>query len=470
MTTSPIRRRTFLSMALCTAAAGRAAAQDAPMTIRVGDAASATMPLDYTGLSYESPQLYNPDYFSPKNKALIRAVRALGKKGNLRFGANLSDVARWKSEAGEFITPTDAAIMEKGKEKWEWKLTGPWVREHKDAAITPLALSNLRGFLDAVDWTVIYGLNYGTGSPERAADEAAHAAAALGERLVAFQVGNEPDQFKRYPHYGDKAQTFDSYYADYLAFVAAVRQAVPHAPFAGPDTALRMDWVEDFAKRTGKDAVLLTSHIYHMGPARDPSMTAEVLLAGKSRLPEQIEQAKKAVAISGGVPFRLTEVNSCTGGGRPGVSDAFASALWGADMMLQTATGGYAGVNLHSGGDGYYAPIEVTADGGTGLRPLYFGMQFANLFSGAELFPCEVTTNANVTAYAGRRGRERLLAVINKGPADVSFAQAWVKPVRIVRLTATGIEAKTGVTLKTQPATRALSAAVPRYSALLLTG
>jgi hypothetical protein len=53
----------------------------------------------------------------------------------------------------------------------------------------------------------------------------------------------------------------------------------------------------------------------------------------------------------------MTEGNSCYHGGQPGVSDAFASAPWAADYSLRVAQAGYGGVNLHGGGEGYYAPI-----------------------------------------------------------------------------------------------------------------
>lgn len=456
-------RRTFLSMTACALASGSAKAK--PLTVQVGNDVRATMPLDFNGLSYESPQLYNPDYFSVKNTALVSAFKRLSKKGVLRLGGNLSNSSRWKSEAGSFETPEQTAIIEKGKtEKWEWKLTDPKVRDHRDGAITPAALSALRGFCDATGWSVIYGLDCTAGGPERARDEGAHVANALGERLLAFQVANEADFETRYKHGNEKVGDFDLYYADYKAFVAAVRQAVPHAPFAGPDTAVAMDWVDAFAKRVGKDAVFLSSHLYAMGPGTDPTQNAALLLSGKSRLAEQIAQAR--AASTGGVPFRLTEVNSCFRGGRPGVSDAFAAALWGADMMLETATAGYAGVNLHGGGDGIYTPIAVTPEGGVELRPLYFGMQFAELFAGAEMLACYVATDANVTVYAGRRGRQRLLALINKGSQDVPVAQNWLKPSQILRLTAPSLEAKTGVSLKAS--TRAAELAA--YSAMLLIG
>jgi hypothetical protein len=67
-------------------------------------------------------------------------------------------------------------------------------------------------------------------------------------------------------------------------------------------------------------------------------------------LEKQIAAAGRAVADSGGLGFRMTEGNSCFGGGKPGVSDALASALWAMDYMLYVASKGYVGVNLHGGG------------------------------------------------------------------------------------------------------------------------
>ncbi len=467
---SSIGRRTFLSMALCSAAASATFGKPVDAQVMIGNAAGPIMPSNFNGLSYESTQLYNPAYLSADNKPLVQAFRQLSKNGVLRLGGSLSNSSHWHSEAGDFLTAEDARIVEKGQsEKWEWKLTDPAVRDHRNGAITPLSLARLRSFCDATGWSVIYGLDCIAGGPERARDEAAHVAAALGPRLLAFQVGNEADFFDRYRKVpGQGIGDFELYYRDYAAFVTAVREAVPHAPFAGPDTAVSMEWVSAFAKRVGHDAVLLSSHFYAMGPGTDPSQNAELLLSGKSRLGEQIAQARKASSEAGGVPFRLTEVNSCFRGGRPGVSDAFASALWCADMMLQTAAAGYAGVNLHGGGDGIYTPIAVTAEGGAELRPIYFGMQFAEYFTGAQFLDCRIDTPANVTAYAAQRGRKRFLALINKGGQDVNVSQNWVTPKRAIHLMAPGIDAKSRVALIKSP-TRAIPP-LPAYSASLFVG
>jgi hypothetical protein len=320
----------------------------------------ASMPKDYTGISFEEPQPYNPAYFSVANVTLVEAYRKLSSDGILRAGGHLSDVTRWKRPNGDFDSSRQQAGIEKGKSYWEWRLTDPSVRGSKDGAITPDAIRNLKGFLDATNWRLIYGLCFGSGTPQRARDEAALVAEIMGDRLLCLQICNEDDQFRGMPQFRDPSYNFDSYFKEYRAFVEGVRSSVPEARFAGPDVATNMDRLLRFAEHKDNDAIFLSSHFYAMGPAKDPLMNAAMLLGPNERLEHQIEQVQKAVAVSN-LPYRMTEGNSCFGGGKPDVSDAFASALWGADYMLYCACAGYCGVNLHGGGDGYMKRSDGSA-------------------------------------------------------------------------------------------------------------
>lgn len=54
---------------------------------------------DFTGLSYETAQLGDPDFFSPANSELVGLVRRLGHRGVLRIGGNTSETSRWTSIA-----------------------------------------------------------------------------------------------------------------------------------------------------------------------------------------------------------------------------------------------------------------------------------------------------------------------------------------------------------------------------------
>ncbi len=109
----------------------------------------------------------------------------------------------------------------------------------------------------------------------------------------------------------------------------------------------------------------------------------------------------------------MTEGNTCYHGGQPGVSDAFASALWAADYSLRVAQAGFAGVNLHGGGEGYYAPITGEPNA-TKLRPEYYGMQFAQQFAGGyirecigcQCSGCEHICSAPERRFAGGGGKQ----------------------------------------------------------------
>ena len=394
------------------------------------------VPADFVGLSYEMGQLYDPNFFSGENKPLLEAFRGLNTSGVLRLGGHLSNITDWEG-VGQNDPKQIAGVRHGIEDYWEWPLVDPLVQRNKQGMLTQKAIENLRGFLDAANWRLIYGLNFACGSTARAADEAAAVSRIAGDRLVAFVVGNEADgfgedRFFRPPGYG-----FEQYIGEYEAWVKTIRARVPGAPFAGPDTDGKVDtWVLEYARRTKGDAVLLTSHYYGMGPASNPGMTSERLLRkANPDLDAQIAAVDAARQAAGGTPYRMDEGNSCFGGGRPGVSDAYASALWAADYILKVACAGFAGVNLHGGGVGVYTPIESSATAPAVLRPVYYGMQFAQRFAGWRLAPCRLETSANITAYQGSKPEKTMLALVNKGesPVRVALPDRFAKAQRIQR-------------------------------------
>lgn len=91
--------------------------------------------------------------------------------------------------------------------------------------------------------------------------------------------------------------------------------AIPDARFGGPDVATNMEWVRSFAESPDNHATFLSSHFYAMGPAKDPSMNALFLLSPNARLAKQINQVHQAIGVSQKLPYRMTEGNSCFGGG-----------------------------------------------------------------------------------------------------------------------------------------------------------
>jgi hypothetical protein len=332
---------------------------------------------DFTGLSYESAQLANPNFFSGDNTDLAGFMRRLGKSGVLRIGGNTSEYCYWTPNSVKHAGVPHTEGMHTGDKSNPSAFglaVGPDTG-HKAPApvnITPLAIRNLRAFLDACGWKLIYGLNMGTGTAEDAADEAADVMDVAGSKLIAFQLCNEPDLFYRN---GIRKADYDfgQFASEWQRYYQTIRGRVPNAPFAGPDTAYNNEWLVPFAKQFKREAAFLSQHYYAEGPPTDPSMTIERLLRPNVRLQAEFEGMKETMHESG-LPFRLAETNSCYQGGKPGVSDTFASALWSADLMYQLAAQGGTGINFHGGGYGWYTPIAGTREHGFTARPIYYGM------------------------------------------------------------------------------------------------
>jgi len=187
-----------------------------------------------------------------------------------------------------------------------------------------------------------------------------------------------------------------------------------------------------------------------MGPAGDPKMDAHRLLGPDPDVAKEIATAQRAKTFAG-VGFRTAECNSCFHGGQPGVSNAYASALWGADYMLTLAQSGHAGVNLHGGGDGIYSPITGDADHGFIRQPLYFGMKFAQTFAGATLLESTLYSSTNLTAYAANHNDHLLIALINKDatPVTIECTSTQLTKATLLeshKLSAPALDSKTDVT------------------------
>ena len=441
-----MNRREFLAALAATAAtaslqgSAQSVAQPSP-SLTIGAAKPhSTIPAEFVGLSYESAQLANPDFFSAKNGALIKIFRELASRGNLRLGGGSSEYTTYSDE-----TPTGPPPFE---------VFGPDTSKTvKQGTITSsLALRNLREFLDATSWSCLYGLNLGQGPVENAVREATAAYNILGPRLLAFQIGNEPDSFRK--RFRPETYGPEDFLAEWNRFHAAILTAVPQTKFAGPDISNKLPYLTAFAQEAPKhpDVILMTSHYYAMGPASSPEATLQNLLSPDPKLTtlkrrdlHVIEEAQQTAHL----PYRMSEGNSCWDGGKPGVSDTFASALWCADYMLQCAARGWTGVNLHGGGNGYYTPIAGAPSTGFTRRPEYFGMKFAQHFVETDIVSAALN-NASllVNAFVFERSGKLQLALINK--TDTAFTctlPSGVLAAPRLLLSGPAIDAKEGVQL-----------------------
>ena len=443
-----LTRRRFLATTVCTVIAARLHAQG-QSKVRVAlsipkEATGPRMPIDFVGLSYEVQQLADPSFFSLQNSGLIRKFEALSSIGVLRIGGNTSEFAYWKPTP-DSPEPEHPPVREVAGE--------PKVQYY---AVTPEAVKNLGEFLQATGWTCVYGIGMGTNTPARAAEEAAFVAKTLGNLVQYFQIGNEADLFDR--HLRDpKTWSAKAYIEEWLSLARAIAARVPAAKFGMPDVASKISWLSEIADQwasiqTPPHVTTLTHHYYFGGPATNPEINIPNLL--KPATMQKVQNAANvatAAASKIGARVRMTEGNTCYRGGKPGVSDVFAAALWAADYSLLLATNDYSGVNLHGGtgksvansvggslpGDAllqangetpeqiaarphpFYTPI-ATFGSDYRLEPVAYGLKFAGSFSGGILLKTEFSTKlqaagVNATAYAAKlSGGQTSVIFLNK--------------------------------------------------------
>jgi hypothetical protein len=446
----PTRRR-FIATTACTIAAARLHARG-QSKVRVAlaipnEATGPHMPSDFVGLSYEVQQLKDPSFFSSQNGGLIREFKALSSTGVLRLGGNTSEFAYWKPKP-DSPEPEHPQVREvAGEPKAQYY------------AVTPEAVRNLAEFLQATRWNCIYGIGMGTNTPARAAEEAVFVAETLGNRLQYFQIGNEADLFDR--HLRDpKTWSAKTYLEEWLTLARAIAARVPTAKFGMPDVASKVSWLTEIADewpsiQNPPHVTTLTHHYYFGGPATNPDVNIPNLLKPATMQRVQNTASTAAAAVSKmSARVRMTEGNTCYRGGKPGVSDVFAAALWSADYSLLLASNNYSGVNLHGGtgksvansvggflpGDQllqaqgatpeqiamhphpFYTPIGTFGSDYV-LEPVAYGLKFAGSFSGGTLLKTDLSTKllaagVNAAAYAAKLpGGHMSVIILNKDAA-----------------------------------------------------
>lgn len=431
-------RRTFIRNSL-KSSAGWALAQsataltrtDTPLIdLKLGNAASINVPSNFTGLGYEMSSVASRGLLSAENRRYVELMRGLGPEGVIRVGGIVADYTKYSPDG----TP---------------------VAERQNTVITRSSLEQFAGFLKRICWKAIWSVNFAQGSIEDAVGEARAIASVLGRRLLALEIGNEVENYGRGLHpFRKSPYDYETYRKEYGEWRAAILKAVPQISFAAPDTASSIEWVERMAADAQGDVQLLTTHYYRNAQSRG---SAEQLLFPDSRLKEALVRLRAASQRSG-IPWRMCEVNSFSGGGRPGVSDTFTGALWTLDFMLLLAEYGCAGVNIETGVNqlgfvSYYSPIQ---DDGRGLNsagvPYYGMLAFATAMQGCdEIRPIDFDAQGiNLTAYLlGANGKPRSIVAVNRDVSrdvHLSIAETGIRSASVLRMTAPSPGSKAGVT------------------------
>jgi len=381
--------------------------------------------------------------------------------------------------------------------------------------LTPQWFRQTGQVVDQVSARVILDLNLVDDLPRMAVQWARAAQTELPPgSIVAYEIGNEPDLYN--PLYwshllsplervldirlftsGLTPGIYDDLYAQYAQALATF---APHVPLAAPVVAyptIDFDWLDSFLARPQRGLAMVTAHMYPYsacalpGQPEYPSVAkllSENATAGMAAsLVPAINLAHRA-----GLPFRLTEVNSVTCGGVPGVSDTFATALWAPDALFELLRRGVNGVNVHVRAYAVNAAFAL-GPGGIAVHPLLYGLVlFARtLGPDAELVQTHLRVGAGVhlKAWVVRvAGNILHVLLIDKGSRGVrvDLSLPAVRRATVERLLAPTPTARSGVSLDGQrlgagdtwqgrAATQSIGPGrvgyelnVPRYSAALL--
>lgn len=324
------------------------------------------------------------------------------------------------------------------------------------AGATPAALSGLRRLSDATGWKVIYSVNLGTFNAANVTKDAKAVTAALGPDLIGIACGNEPNVYGKNGH-RPSTYTVQDYLSDAKTCIGAVHGGAAKAKIDGPDT-IGTSWLSTYASTEKGTISVLDQHYYALSNCHGPSGTATDLIS-RTKAAAEASFFKEAVgdARTAGVPLRVTETNSASCGGITGVSDTFASALWAADYALIAAENGASGVNFHGGLNtscGGYTPLCQGSGGGYAAQPVYYGLLFAHLTGVGRLLPVTIGSAGNVAAHAVRAadGTVRVL-LENLDPTATTISLSAGKATgkaRVLRLTASGLSATSGVQIQGQ--------------------
>jgi hypothetical protein len=344
-------------------------------------------------------------------------------------------------------------------------------------AVTPTFLHRLRSLVRRDHVRLIVDLNLVTDSPLTAATWARAAETSLPRgSIVGFEVGNEPDIYNR-PYWVATVSrsplearplppdlTPDSYVDDFKAYAQVLGEGAPDVPLIGPAVAhpvAGLDWIRTLIGDERPELGEVSGHLYPYSACVRPwshayPTIARVLSRQASAGLAKHVAAAVAVAHDAGLPFRLTELNSVTCGGKAGVSDTFATALWAPDALFTLMRAGVNGVNLHVRPDAINAAFSVTRRG-LDAHPLLYGLlMFARtLGPDARLVRLHLVAprSLNLSAWAVElAGRELHVLVIDKSgrSARIELHLPATGPATVERLLAPAARSRSGVTLDGQ--------------------
>jgi hypothetical protein len=422
---------------------------EATVTV-AANASSVLVPRSYFGLSTEYWAL---PLFERNMPVFERVLALLHVPGGgplvLRIGGDSADHSFWHPR---------------------WKKMPEWA-----FALTPNFLSRLGALVRRDHVRLIVDLNLVTDTPLTAAAWARAAETSLPHgSIVGFEVGNEPDIYSRRYWVATIARSPlrvaplplalspSTYVEDFAAYARVLGENAPDIPLIGPAVAhprISIGYISTLIQDEHSELGSVSGHLYPYSACvrrpRSRSYPTVPRLLSRDAVSAFTSDIASAVAVAhrAGLKFRLTEFNSVTCGGKGGVSNTFATALWAPDALFTALRTGADGANLHVRANAINAPFTVTRSGLI-ARPLLYGLMLFTRTLGpqARLVRLHLAAahSVDLSAWAVRvRGGILHVLLIDKGNRTirVNLHVPATGPATVERLLAPSPYSRSGVTL-----------------------
>ena len=340
--------------------------------------------------------------------------------------------------------------------------------------VTPALLRQTGVLTQRVGVRLILDLNLATATPAAAAQLAAAAERLLPRGSIrGFEVGNEPDAYDHAGWLEAIARaglrtaaaavriSAAAYARDFRAYARVLARRAPGIPLVAPALAYPgtdVGWISTLLAGPHRELGIVSAHLYPYSACAKPGSPdyptiARLLSAAAATGLAKLIGRMARIVHRARLPLRVTELNSVSCGGRAGVSDAFATALWAPDALFELLQAGADGVNVHVRADAINGAFALT---GRGLiaRPLFYGLILFARTLGPDARLVDVRLHApaalNLKAWAVlvAGGTLRVL-LIDKGKhsASVRLLLPSTGAATVQRMLAPSTSSRTGVTL-----------------------
>ncbi|XXG95910.1 hypothetical protein Hte_002186 [Hypoxylon texense] len=416
-----------LAALLAAAAAPAVVAQDNAVLVDV-PAGLPARPLLPDVYGYSIEPVWVGDYVrTPLAAALLRGVAAVaGKPPPVRVGGNTADQTFLHASL-----PTGNASA---------AVPAPLTAERFD--VTPAWYASWAGYFpEGTDLIYTLNLNDNASAWANGVGEAEAAHAALGDRLVMFELGNEIDHFIN-KGWRDASWDVDAYMTQFRNLTGQITNSAWYknassppkfqaGVFADPPWVPdQQDEVDDFSIENltlvekPEDREIIGSYATHLYP-QSTCDTERWLRMRLDLLSNHTVLWLVAAADAAGAPLVMGETNSVSCSGRSGISDTFGAALWGVDYVLGGAALGIQKTYFHLGAQSEYSaftPLPYESKNETlqpGIRANWYGHYFVakvvapvNDDANLTIAALPAANTSTLSGYAVYAGDEQLRKLV----------------------------------------------------------